>query len=83
MFKANFSFDLAVRKLMRRQHIKQTQMAEKLGVKRGTVSDTIRRGQPTIATCEKDAAVLGVTLSELINEGYTGVSVVMLKADRK
>lgn len=65
-----FSFDLAVRKLMRQQRMKQTQMAVCLGVTRRTVSDTIRRGQPTIATCEKYAAALGVTLPELIREGY-------------
>jgi transcriptional regulator with XRE-family HTH domain len=68
--KSNFSFNLAVRKLMRRQKMKQTEMASMLGVTARTVSDTISRGQPTITTCEKYAAALGVTLTELISEGY-------------
>lgn len=70
---SRFCFDLAVRKLMRQRRMKQTELARALGVSRRTVSDTICRGHPTVTTCEKYAAVLGVTLPELISEGYQSV----------
>lgn len=65
-----FSFDLAVLKVMRQKHIKQTQLAAALGVTRRTLFNTIKRGRPTIATCERYAEALGVSLPDFIREGY-------------
>ncbi|WP_425523568.1 helix-turn-helix domain-containing protein [Erwinia phyllosphaerae] len=55
---------------MRRKRIKQTQLAAALNISHGTVHKTILRGQPSVSTCERYAEALGVSLPELIKEGY-------------
>ncbi|QKJ87465.1 helix-turn-helix transcriptional regulator [Paramixta manurensis] len=65
-----FSVDLAVRKLCRRKKLSIKGFSQRLGKSYWCVRNTLKRDSTTVATCEEYANALGVTLPELISEGY-------------
>lgn len=65
-----FSLNLAVRKLCRKNCISIQQLAVKCGDKQRAIYQNINRDSPSIATCERYADALGVSLVELVSEGY-------------
>lgn len=65
-----FSLNLAVRKLCRKHGMSIHQLAVKCGDKQRAVYQNINRDSPSIATCERYADALGVSLLQLVSEGY-------------
>ncbi|MDC7868836.1 hypothetical protein TH60_05840 [Pantoea ananatis] len=65
-----FSLNLAVRKLCRKNGLSVHQLAVNCGDKQRAVYQNINRDSPSIATCEKYADALGVSLVELVRAGY-------------
>lgn len=65
-----FSLDLAVRKVARRKGVRMVEIARRIDRCMRTVQKTLKHNAPTIATAERYAEALGVTLQELIVEGY-------------
>lgn len=61
---------MAVRKLCRKHGMSIHQLAVKCGDKQRTIYQNINRDSPSIATCERYANALGVSLIQLIGEGY-------------
>lgn len=69
-FKGKFDFNLAVRKVALQQGITLSEISRRRGTKIRTVHETLAHNQPTLATVEDYAKVLGLSLAELIHEGY-------------
>ncbi|WP_277973400.1 helix-turn-helix domain-containing protein [Pantoea agglomerans] len=65
-----FSLNLAVRKICRQRGLSIHQFALKCGDKQRAVYQNINRDSPSIATCERYADALGVSLVQLVSEGY-------------
>lgn len=69
-FKGSFDFNLAVRKVALQQGITLTEISRRRGTKIRVTHETLAHNRPTLATVEDYAKVLGLSLAELIHEGY-------------
>lgn len=66
----NFSLNLAVRKVARRQGIDLAEIARRRGVRVRAVHGALRNDNPNMSTVQGFAEALGLSLAELIQEGY-------------
>jgi len=65
-----FSLNLAVRKRCNQEGIRLSQFAQRAGISATVLYDMLYHDSPSIATCERCARGFGITLPELIREGY-------------
>lgn len=65
--------ELRIKQLLKEKGITAVQLSEKLGVTHGALSLAIN-GNPTIATLEKIAEGLGVTIPELFQQNKTAIT---------
>lgn len=64
---------LRVKEIAKVKGITLQEIGEKLGTTKQAISTTIRRGNPKLQTLEKIAEVLGVKVSNLLDESDDGI----------
>lgn len=66
----------------KRQGITLQELAERIGIARSTLANTLSKGNPTIETLGKIARALEVPISELLDDGNSGDGDISIKCPK-